>query len=391
MTTDDPALRALIERVRGARADRTALDIRGGGSKAFYGEAARGEAFDVTALRGISSYEPTELVVSARCGTPLAELEAVLAEKGQCPPFEPPHFDVTGPLDACGVAPRGGAQSAWDGPAPTGTTVGGMVATGLSGPARAAVGSVRDFVLGATMLNGRGELLSFGGQVMKNVAGYDVSRALVGSMGVLGVICEVSLKVLPAPRATATLRFELDEASAIRQLNTWAGKPLPLGASAWWNGMLVLRLQGAAAAVSSAATELGGECIEAAQASAFWNGLRDQTDEYFAAAERAVAVGSGTALWRLAVPQTAAPLALPGDTLIEWGGAQRWLCSKEPARVVREAAARAGGHATLFRALDKSAGVFAPLSVPLARLHRELKRAFDPDGVLNPGRLYPDL
>ncbi|HRI19216.1 MAG TPA: glycolate oxidase subunit GlcE, partial [Burkholderiaceae bacterium] len=206
-TVDDPALQTLVERVRAARADGIRLSIRGGGSKEFYGEPAQGVALDVTELRGISSYEPSELVVSARCGTPLAELEALLAARDQCLPFEPPHF---GP----------------------GATVGGMVAAGLAGPARAAVGSVRDYVLGATLLNGRGEVVSFGGQVMKNVAGYDVSRLLAGSLGTLGVILEVSLKVLPVAPASATLRFSMDQAQALDQLNRWGGQPLPINASA---------------------------------------------------------------------------------------------------------------------------------------------------------------
>ncbi len=366
MAIDDPVLQSLIDRVHAARAGRAPLAIRGGGSKSFYGETARGEPFDVTVLRGVSSYEPTELVVSARCGTPLAELEAVLAKHGQCLPFEPPHFGSA-------------------------ATVGGMIAAGLAGPPRAAVGGVRDYVLGATLLNGRGEVLSFGGQVMKNVAGYDVSRVLVGSLGALGVLCEVSLKVLPAARATATLRFELAQAAAIAQLNAWAGQALPLNASAWWNETLVIRLQGAVAAVEAAVTRLGGERIEAAQASAFWAGLREQTDEYFLGAMRGVEANATMRLWRLSVPQTAAPFALPGETLIEWGGAQRWLCSAAPAAQVRDAASAAGGHATIFRAQDRSPGVFTPLRPPLDRIQRELKRSFDPDAIFNPGRLYPGL
>ena len=366
MTIDDPTLQSLVDRVHAARADRTALAIRGGGSKSFYGEAAQGEAFDVTALRGISSYEPTELVVTARCGTPLAELEAVLAAQGQCLPFEPPHFDPA-------------------------ATVGGMIAAGLAGPPRANVGGVRDYVLGATLLNGRGEVLSFGGQVMKNVAGYYVSRLLVGSLGTLGVICEVSLKVLPVARATATLRFELAQAAAIAQFNAWAGEPLPLNAGAWWNETLVVRLQGAVAAVDAAATRLGGERIAAAQASAFWAGLREQTDEYFLGAMRVIEANAAARLWRLSLPQTAAPLALPGEPLIEWGGAQRWLCSAAPAGQVRDAASAAGGHATIFRARDKLPGVFTPLRSPLDRIHRQLKSSFDPDAIFNPGRLYPGL
>jgi len=367
----EPALRTLVERVQQARATRGTLCIRGGDTKAFYGNTPRGEPLDMGALSGISSYEPTELVVTVRAGTRLADLEAVLAEKGQCLAFEPPRFD-----HAADAGVRGG-------------TVGGMVAAGLSGPSRAAAGAVRDHVLGLTLLNGKAELLSFGGQVMKNVAGYDVSRVIAGSMGVLGAICEVSLKVLPVPPATATLRFEMDQASAIRQLNQWAGRPLPLHASAWWQGLLVLRLAGAAAAVRAAAQSLGGEAVQSDLAAAFWQGLRDQQDEYFISA--LAALDQGATLWRLSLPPTTPPLALDGDCLVEWGGAQRWLCSTLPAATVRDAAAAAGGHATLYRGRDRSAGVFAPLKSPLDRIHRELKRAFDPDGVFNPGRLYPGL
>ncbi len=367
----DPVLQQMVQRVQDARAAHANLCIRGGGTKAFYGNEPRGEPLDTRALQGISSYEPTELVVTVRAGTPLVELEAALDEKGQCLAFEPPHFED---LEYPGV--RGG-------------TVGGMVAAGLSGPSRATMGAVRDHVLGATLLNGKAEVLSFGGQVMKNVAGYDVSRLLAGSLGVLGVICEVSLKVLPRPAATATLRFEMDQASALQRLNQWGGQPLPLHASAWWNGLLVLRLSGAMAAVNAAAAKFGGEPVDADLAAGFWAGLRDQNDEYFVNARNAL--DGGATLWRLSLPATAAPLALSGDCLLEWGGAQRWLCSSAPATQVRDAAAAAGGHATLFMGHDRSVGVFAPLKSPLDRIHRELKRAFDPDGVFNPGRLYPGL
>ena len=371
---DDPALRALVERVRAAQADGSALEIAGHGSKAFYGGPRHGEALHTTGLTGISSYEPTELVVTARAGTPIAELEAALAEHGQCLPFEPPRFRV-------GSVAKG--------------TVGGLVAAGLSGPSRASVGAVRDHVLGATLLNGRAEVLSFGGQVMKNVAGYDVSRLLCGSMGVLGIVLEVSLKVLPVQPATATLRFELDEAAALAQLNAWGGQPLPISASAWWSGMLLLRLRGARAAVNAAVdtllTKHRGEGVDDGMATPFWDGLRDHEDEFFVKARTAVESNTGAALWRLSVPQTAAPVSLPGEQLIEWGGAQRWWCTAASAATVREAAQRAGGHATLFRGGDKAAGVFTPLSAPLTRIQRELKREFDPAGVFNRGRLYPDL
>lgn len=360
----DTAQQALIEQVKAALASGTPLNLRGHGSKHFYGEVPRGEPLDLTPLTGISSYEPSELVVTVRAGTPLAELEATLAEQNQCLAFEPPLFGGRG-------------------------TVGGMVSAGLAGPARASVGSVRDFVLGATLLNGRAEVLSFGGQVMKNVAGYDVSRLLAGSMGFLGVILEVSLKVLPRPAATATLRFDMAEGPALQRLNEWAGKPLPLNASAWWDGALVLRLAGADAAVTAAMSALGGELIEASLAAQFWNGLRHQQDEFFIGAERAVE--GGAALWRLSLPQTAPPLALAGEQLIEWGGAQRWLTTALPGAQVREAALRAGGHATLFRARDKAGGVFTPLAPVLQRIHQDLKIAFDPAGIFNPGRLYSSM
>ena len=360
----DAALKALVEQVQAARASKTALDIRGGGSKAFYGEVPRGQPLNVRGLAGISSYEPSELVVTVRGGTPLAELEAALSGQGQCLPFEPPRFADTG-------------------------TVGGMVAAGLAGPARSSVGGVRDYVLGATLLNGRAEVLSFGGQVIKNVAGYDVSRVLAGSLGIFGVICEVSLKVLPTPKYSLTCRIEADQASAIRRLNEWGGQPLPLNASAWWDGMLVLRLSGATAAVQAAHARIGGEIIEAGMADSFWNGLRDHADEFFIGAAKAVE--GGASLWRLSVPATTAPLKLSGEQLLEWGGAQRWICTSAPASTLREAAAAVGGHAVLFRGHDKLAGAFAPPQGALLRIHRDLKKAFDPEGVFNPGRLFKDL
>eukprot|EP01036_Dinobryon_divergens_P049390 gene49390-66177_t len=264
-----------------------------------------------------------------------------------------------------------------------------MVASGLAGPARAAVGSVRDYLLGASLLNGKGEVLSFGGQVMKNVAGYDVSRLLAGSLGVLGVICEVSLKVLPLAPATLTLRFDMDQANALRHLNEWAGQALPLNASAWWDGTLVLRLQGAEAAVAAAAKRLGGEPIEPGLAANFWAGLRDQQDEFFTGAAGAIAAGA--TLWRLSLPPIAPRLSLPGEQLIEWGGAQRWLLSTAPSEMLRDAAHEVGGHAAMFRGGDRTQGAWAPLSPPLRRIHRELKRAFDPAGIFNRQRLVPEF
>lgn len=347
----------LSERVRDAAARGAPLRLRGGGSKDFYGGEPRGEILDTRTHAGIVDYEPTELVVTARCGTPLAELEGALAAQGQMLAFEPPHFGA-------------------------GATLGGCVAAGLSGPRRAAVGALRDFVLGVRLIDGRAREVAFGGRVMKNVAGYDISRLLAGSLGALGLILEVSLKVLPRPAAERTLRLELPQDKAIESLNRWAGMPLPLSASAWRDGELRVRLSGAERAVQAAAQKLGGEALAAAHAERLWSGIREQSDAYFA---------GDVPLWRLSLPSAAPPLELAGKQLVEWGGALRWLRSGADAATVRAAAAQAGGHATLFRGGDKAAGVFAPLAPALARLHRELKAAFDPAGVFNPGRLYPDF
>ena len=310
--SNDAALSRLIEQVRDAADRRAPLQIRGGGSKAFYGEPARGDLLDTRPLAGISSYEPTELVVSVRAGTPLAELDATLAERGQYLPFEPPRFAQMSPGD--GALPE-------PGPSTNTSTVGGMVAAGLSGPARAAVGCVRDFLLGATLVDGRGDVLTFGGQVMKNVAGYDASRVLAGSLGILGVICEVSLKVLPLPTASATLQFECDQVEALRRLNEWGGQPLPVNASAWYRGSLTVRLSGARAAVQAACQRLGGEAMSPEAAAAWWNGLRDHGHAALALSE--AQLKRGERLWRLSLPSTAAPIAGRNEDvstgLIEWG------------------------------------------------------------------------
>jgi glycolate oxidase FAD binding subunit len=358
----DTALHHITEQVRRAAAVGTPLRIRGGGSKDFYGQSLQGEVLDTRPLSGVVSYEPSELVVTVRAGTALPELEAMLAEKGQVLPFEPPHFAT------------GGAVA----------TVGGMVAAGLSGPARTSVGAVRDYVLGLVLLNGRAELLTFGGQVMKNVAGYDVSRLMAGALGTLGLITEVSLKVLPRAVAESTLVFELDEARALAQLNAWGAQPLPVNASCWHAGALMVRLRGAQAAVTAAQKSMGGAVMDAEQAAQLWSALREHTASFFQLAE-------GESLMRLSVPDTAPPLDL-GPTLVEWGGAQRWLKLPLAARPdLGGVLAGTPGHATLFRGGDKSAGVFTPLATPLARITRELKKQFDPAGIFNRGRLYPDL
>ena len=374
------AIDRLAATIREAAKQKSPLCIRGGGSKDFYGGTPHGHKIDTVDYRGIVAYEPTELVITARAGTPLAEIEAALRGKGQMLAFEPPHFgEIPSPLPPLPsgegniVPPERKGRMA---------TLGGCVAAGLSGPRRAYAGAVRDFVLGVRILDGKGDDLRFGGQVMKNVAGYDVSRLMAGSLGTLGLITEISLKVLPAPAAESTLRLECGQEQAILLMNQWAGKPLPVTGTAYRDGELAVRLSGARIAVEAAIKKLGGTEVNPDQTERFWAGIREQTDPFFA---------GDAPLWRLSVKPTTPPLGLPGGQLIEWGGALRWLRSVADAKSIQEAAARAGGHATLFRGGDKSAGVFQPLPPALMKLHRNLKRTFDPAGIFNPDRLYADL
>ncbi|MDE1999252.1 MAG: glycolate oxidase subunit GlcE [Burkholderiales bacterium] len=367
--------RQWADQIRAAAADSRRIRVRGGGSKDFLGDTLQGDIIlETRAWSGVEAYEPTELIVRARAGTPLSEVEALLASKGQYFPFEPPRY---------GWASEAGA------------TRGGVVAAGLSGPGRVSRGAVRDHVLGCTLMNGRGEVLRFGGSVMKNVAGFDLSRLMAGSMGTLGVLLDVTLKVMPQPVSTATMRIEMTEADALVQVNQWAAQPIPLDASAWWDGMLVLRLRGARAAVASSVQRLyrerGGELIAPPLADGFWQGVRDHSDEFFVRARQAVAKGGGhgVTLWRVSVPPTAAPLGLPGEQLNEWFGAQRWVCTAAPADAVHDVAAKAGGHAQPFVSTQvrplTDASEMAPV---LRRLHERVQQAFDPDGVFATGRKW---
>lgn len=381
----EPVLQQMMERVRDAAARQAPLRIRGGGSKDFHGGVPlQGEELDTRAYRGIVSYEPSELVVTARAGTPLAEVETLLAEHGQCLAFEPPHF---GP----------------------GATVGGMVAAGLSGPARASVGAVRDFVLGVQLINGRAEHLTFGGQVMKNVAGYDVSRLMVGAWGTLGLLTQVSLKVLPLAPAEATLRFACDQAEALGRLHAWGAKPLPLNASCWTPsgalatgaavGQLDVRLRGAVAAVQAACKTMGGERLDNADMAAHWNACREQRSAWFSTARAAASADPSSGepvldVWRLSVPDTAPVLALPDGVaapLVEWHGALRWVqAPRVHAAALYEKALLAGGSASLFIAGGAQpinlSGCFAVHSAALGAIHQRLRQAFDPIGIFNPAR-----
>ena len=357
-------LEACQERIKAASRAKTPLAIRGGGTKDFYGEPSTGDALDVSAYAGFVDYDPTELVVTARAGTRLADVIATLRAADQMLACEPPAFGDN-------------------------ATLGGAVAAGLSGPRRPYAGAMRDIVLGVRMFDGRGQDLSFGGRVMKNVAGFDLARLMTGSLGTLGVLTEVSLKCIPLPKVEATRVLECGVEEALRMTNEWTGKPLPVSATCHRADRLAVRLSGASLAVEAAARQLGG--LEMHDADAFWEGIREHKDPWFTAARAANAP-----LWRVSVKSSAPYVDLGGEQVIEWSGALRWLVANErtDADRVRAYARENGGHATLFRAsgaADKAVGAFHPLPDTLLALHRRLKAAFDPAGILNPGRLYPGL
>ncbi len=340
---------ALLGQVRSAVRDRAPLVIEGNGSKSFYGRPAQGRPLKAAGHRGIVRYEPTELVVVARAGTPLAELESALAAEGQMLGFEPPYF---------------GSDA----------TIGGTIACGFSGPRRPFAGSARDCVLGCRLINGRGEIVSFGGEVIKNVAGFDLSRLMVGAMGTLGVLLEIALKVLPAPETETTVAFDTTPDQARSMMLHWASMPLPVSALAY-DGRLRVRLSGCAEAVAAARRQMGGD-VEAAVGD-FWVGLREQVLPFFRA--------EGD-LWRFSLPPAAAAARITGNWLIDWGGALRWLkTTAEPGEVFTSAGAL-GGHASLFRGV-RGDSRFQPLAANLLALQRRVKLAFDPDGLFNVGRL----
>jgi len=346
----------LKARIRGAKESGAPVEIHGSASKRFLGRAPTGEPLDVSGHVGIVNYHPKELVITTRCGTSLETIEAALAEQGQMLPFEPPHF---GP----------------------GATIGGTIACGLSGPARPYAGSARDLVLGTRVLTGRCQVLRFGGEVMKNVAGYDLSRLMTGAFGTLGLLLDVSLKIMPVAAAQRTLAQEHPEPDAIRLMNTWAGTPLPVSATCYDGERLHVRLSGAETAVEQAAEVIGGETIE--NPGDFWHAqVREQGHQFFVGSEP---------LWRLSLPPATVGLDLPGRQFIEWGGAQRWYRGELEQEAVRAAARAAGGHATLFRGGERDGKVFEPVAPALMAIHRKLKQAFDPDGLFNPGRLFAEL
>ncbi|MXS85527.1 glycolate oxidase subunit GlcE [Nitrosomonas sp. HPC101] len=354
----------LINAINAATENKQPLRIRGGGSKDFYGNSQalqHASLLDTSTWQGVVDYEPSELVITARAGTPLVELEKLLHDHGQMLAFEPPYFSAS-------------------------ATLGGCVATGLSGPRRAYTGAVRDYVLGTQLLDGQGSILSFGGRVMKNVAGYDVSRLMTGAMGTLGVLLEISLKVLPKPAADRTLCFQASTPEAMAIMRRCATEPLPVSATCFHDDQLYVRLSGAESAVQTAHARLGGDEIK--DKDDFWESVRNHTHLFFQEGSAA-----GKALWRLSIKPTTPPLSLPGKQLIEWGGALRWLVTDEDAdaAVIRTHAADAGGHATLFHGDKTTIPVFHPLSPALLKIHQRLKQQFDPAGILNPQRMYTEF
>jgi len=355
MMTQGDCSALLRDQVAAALADRRRLRIRGGDSRAFYGRPVSGEVLDLSGHSGILDYEPSELVITARAGTSLAELEAVLAARGQMLAFEPPAFSAA-------------------------STIGGAIACAMSGPRRPYAGAARDFVLGVRCINGQAQVLGFGGRVMKNVAGYDVSRLMCGALGTLGVLLDVSLKVLPRAPCELTLAQPCSEAQAIERCNRWAGTSLPISASSFAAGILRVRLSGSDAAVDQAAAALGGERI--ADGDGWWRQLRDQTLPWFAEPGR---------LWRLSLPPAAPALELPGEQFIEWGGALRWLRWDGDAAQLRTRVAALGGHATLYRGARADEEVFHPLPPALLEWHRSIRNAFDPQRLFNAGRLYREV
>lgn len=350
-TYDNDASQALLDQINQALQDATPLRIQGGNSKSFLGRNVAGEVLDTREHRGIVSYDPTELVITARAGTPLSELMQVLDDAGQMLPCEPPVLEQA--------------------------TLGGMVAAGLSGPRRPWSGSVRDFVLGTRVITGLGKHLHFGGEVMKNVAGYDVSRLMAGSLGCLGLLTEVSLKVLPKPRQCSSIVLEMDRGQALQRLAEWGQQPIPISAASHDGRLLHLRLEGGEGSVSAARDSLGGQPL----ASRYWQDLNEQRLDFFL---------DGRPLWRLSVPNNTGVLDLPGDQFIDWGGAQRWLKSDADSATIRSIVTAVGGHATCYQpGLEDSP--FQPLAKPLLRYHQQLKARLDPQGIFNPGRMYAEL
>jgi len=379
MNVTNPIIEAFREQILNAAKNNTQLSIEGGGTKSWYGNPNDHAKLDTRTYSGILEYQPEELVITACAGTPLKEIEVALKEKNQMLAFEPPYF---------------GEQA----------TFGGAIAAGLAGPGRISVGNFRDFVLGTRILDGKGQDLSFGGQVMKNVAGYDVSRLLPGSMGTLSLLLEASVKVLPRPAAMATLRCYISQEKALRTLNEWAGQPLPLSASCWigdaaGEGQLTIRLAGAVAAIKAAiplmSSLVNASEVDPQSAEMFWNDLREHQLPLFEN------LAADQTLYRLALPAACGPLTIPGasnEIILEWHGQQRWI--KAPGdeatfNFIKQLVSSHGGHATRFKqgaSVNPKFQRFTLLSeqahsAALELVQERLRSAFDPTGVFATKRL----
>ena len=331
------------------------INLVGGNTKHFYGREPQGEVLNVSGNSGVVDYEPTELVVTVRNGTTLSQLEAVLAEQGQMLGFEPPYFGEK-------------------------ATIGGAIASGLSGPRRPFSGAVRDHILGCKIINGYADILSFGGTVMKNVAGYDLSRLLAGSMGALGLVVGRSLQAVPMPEIGETWWQEIKQNAVIQLMSQLLQKPFPISGLHYDGNRLFYRLCGSSGAIKQSTETLGGEQL--INDRDFWLRLKDQTSEFFQ---------DDMPLWRISVAPATEQLPLAGSCLLDWGGALRWLKSDESAQHIYQTVAEAGGHATLFRGGERDGLVFQPLPSDLMQIQQRLKHAFDPKGVFNQGRMYPEF
>ena len=353
--TDNDISKELQNQVQQAIADKTPLSITAGNSKNFYGNPLAATALDVSRHSGIINYEPTELVITLRAGSNLKQIEQTLAAQKQMFGFEPPAYGKS-------------------------ATIGGTIACNLSGPRRAFSGAARDFLLGCKIINGKGEILHFGGEVMKNVAGYDVSRLMCGAMGTLGVLLELSIKVLPKPETELTLIHEMKINQSLNKVHQLNRSALPISATSFDDNNLYIRLSGSQGAVSAAAKLIGGD--EDEYGDNYWFKLKEQQLEFFK---------QDSNLWRLSLASNATDLNLSGKTLYECNGALRWLVSDENESVIREAVTKQGGHAICYRPHNKADNIFQPLDTGLLKLHRQIKNAFDPSSIFNPGKMYTEI
>ena len=350
------SIETLEETVNQARKAGRPMAIEGGGTRRFYGREIVGEPLSLANYSGIVEYYPTELVITSRAGTAMSELSRILAENGQILGFEPPVFGA-------------------------GSTLGGTIAMGMAGPGRPYRGSVQDFVLGMHILTGTGKVMHFGGQVIKNVAGFDISRLMVGALGCLGIILDISIKVIPQPQCEKTLSFEYSDGNeAVAAFNSLAGKPFPVTAAAWFDGIARVRLTGSSAGINSAVRKIGGAVDE--EGAEFWRSIRNHTHRFF----------RGNAILRRVNIKPSAPL-YPGNNsvLIDWGGALRWYRGEKNNEVLNEFIYSQGGYIEDFRSGDRSKEMFPVPDSAMMKIHRSLKQAFDPDRILNPGRMYVEL